>query len=163
MNVEYYGHNDYRDYHLEHYGVKGMKWKKRKRLSLEQIKLLRRRRAALMKEKINRDKDRMMKDREMTKKPKKVSSAAAPKAPNYDYNLRTAAVSNKMVERNGVNLTPNVIKATENKKRKKAGKLAVAKGKEKSVTNIRSNIKSYKSTLAKTISKLSGGIKYKLG
>lgn len=26
--MEYYGHNDWRDYHLAHYGVKGMQWHK---------------------------------------------------------------------------------------------------------------------------------------
>lgn len=26
--MDYYGHNDFRDYHLAHYGKKGMKWKK---------------------------------------------------------------------------------------------------------------------------------------
>lgn len=29
--MEYYGHNDWRDYHLAHYGKKGMKWGKSKK------------------------------------------------------------------------------------------------------------------------------------
>ena len=44
MGNEYYGRNDYRDY-LAHYGVKGMKWKKKKRaLTPEEIRAIRRNR-----------------------------------------------------------------------------------------------------------------------
>lgn len=51
MGNDYYGRNDYRDY-LAHYGVKGMKWKKRKRRSLtpEEIRAIRRNRLRMLAE-----------------------------------------------------------------------------------------------------------------
>lgn len=42
--MEYYGFNDWRDYHLAHYGVKGMKWGEHKFSSTQLYQLIKRRR-----------------------------------------------------------------------------------------------------------------------
>lgn len=72
MGNEYYGRNDYRDY-LAHYGVKGMKWKKRKKRALtpREIKMIRR---ARLQEQIAQNKDRNARDKAMQKKLNKKAS-----------------------------------------------------------------------------------------
>jgi NAD+--asparagine ADP-ribosyltransferase len=53
--MEYYGNNDWRDYHLAHYGKKGMKWGKHVKLSPQEALLQARRNAGAAVNSFNRN------------------------------------------------------------------------------------------------------------
>lgn len=129
MNDEYYGSNDYRDY-LSHYGVKGMKWKNHRYVTEEivrggvRMRVIRDRKGrpiGYAPASPNRRVVKKLKDKDSTSKNKKSKSGGVSKGayefkPIVDKSL--AVTSNKMVQKNQVNLMPGESLMTKSEPKK---------------------------------------------
>lgn len=158
MGNDYYGRNDYRDY-LAHYGVKGMKWKKRKRRSLtsEEIRAIRRNR---LRQQMARDMDADARNRaraERLNKKARSSSGGASGGKGakggtiediYRRNRMLATTSGLRVEANRGQYEPisasDVKPASKNGSAKKPVKLGKKKAKAKLAKMLGSTIKTVK-------------------
>lgn len=151
MGNDYFGRNDYRDY-LAHYGVKGMKWKKRKRRSLtpEEIRAIRRNR---LREQMARDMNANAKMEARVKARSKKSagksggSEGGSLASLYAKNRRLAVMSGIRVGSNDGSYDPNASvenNSAEKKKGKKSVKIGKKQAKAKLAKMLGSTIKTVK-------------------
>lgn len=157
MGNDYFGRNDYRDY-LAHYGVKGMKWKKKRGgFSAAEIKAIRRNR---LRQQMARDMDADARNRaraEMLNKKARSKSGGAGGGKGakggtiediYRRNRMLATTSGLRVEANRGQYEPisasDVKPASKKGSAKKSVKLGQKKAKEKIAKMIDSSFKSVK-------------------